>query len=164
MQVHIRWMIRRDIQEVLQIEKSNFEFPWSEEDLIDHLRQRNCIGMVTEYEDQIVGFVVYQLHKKFLGISNLAVKKDCQRMGVGTQIINKLKNKLSRQRRTQLRFLIRETNFGGQQFLAAQQFKACGIQPAPWEETDEDGYKMLFAINRTLGQEFHPENRISKLV
>lgn len=44
--VHIRWMIRRDMQEVLEIEKSGFEFPWSEEDFIRCLRQRNCIGMV----------------------------------------------------------------------------------------------------------------------
>jgi len=44
--VHIRWMIRRDMPEVLDIESGSFEFPWSEEDFIRCLRQRNCIGMV----------------------------------------------------------------------------------------------------------------------
>ena len=29
--VHIRWMIRRDMPEVLAIEEDSFEFPWSEE-------------------------------------------------------------------------------------------------------------------------------------
>ena len=32
--VHIRWMIRRDMPEVLDIEQCGFEFPWSEEDFI----------------------------------------------------------------------------------------------------------------------------------
>ena len=46
LQVHIRWMIRRDMVDVLDIESAAFEFPWSEEDFIRCLRQRNCIGMI----------------------------------------------------------------------------------------------------------------------
>ena len=48
--VHIRWMIRRDMPEVLDIENQAFEFPWTEEDFIRCLRQRNCIGMVAELD------------------------------------------------------------------------------------------------------------------
>ena len=39
--VHIRWMIRRDMAEVLDIEGQCFEFPWSEDDFVRCLRQRN---------------------------------------------------------------------------------------------------------------------------
>ena len=45
-EVHIRWMIRRDMPGVLEIEKLSFEYPWTEEDFIRCLRRRNCIGMV----------------------------------------------------------------------------------------------------------------------
>ena len=51
--VHIRWMIRRDMPEVLGIENSSFEFSWSEDDFIRCLRQRNCIGMVAEYDERL---------------------------------------------------------------------------------------------------------------
>ena len=61
MNVHIRWMIRRDMPEVLEIEQSSFEFPWTEEDFIRCLRQRNCIGMVAEYDEKVVGFMIYEL-------------------------------------------------------------------------------------------------------
>jgi len=44
--VHIRWMIRRDMQEVLQAEQQCFDQSWTEEDFLRCLRQRNCIGMV----------------------------------------------------------------------------------------------------------------------
>ena len=71
--VHIRWMIRRDMPEVLKIEAGSFEFPWSEEDFIRCLRQRNCIGMVAEHDERVVGFMIYELHKSRLHIINFAV-------------------------------------------------------------------------------------------
>ena len=62
--VHIRWMIRRDMPDVLEIERQDFEFPWIDEDFIRCLRQRNCIGMVAEHEDHVVGFMIYELHQE----------------------------------------------------------------------------------------------------
>ena len=40
--VHIRWMIRRDMPEILAIEDESFEFPWIEGDFIRCLRQRTA--------------------------------------------------------------------------------------------------------------------------
>ena len=44
LRVHVRWMVRRDMPEVLEIEGESFDFPWSEEDFIRCLRQRDCSG------------------------------------------------------------------------------------------------------------------------
>ena len=71
--VHIRWMIRRDMPEVLQTEQESFEFAWTEEDFLRCLRQRNCIGMVAEQGEKVVGFMIYELHKTKLHILNFAV-------------------------------------------------------------------------------------------
>lgn len=35
--VHIRWMIRRDMPEVLQAEQLSFEYAWTEEDFLRRL-------------------------------------------------------------------------------------------------------------------------------
>ena len=69
--VHIRWMIRRDMQEVLQAEQQCFDQSWTEEDFLRCLRQRNCIGMVAEAGDKVIGFMIYELHKNKLHILNL---------------------------------------------------------------------------------------------
>ena len=79
--VHIRWMIRRDMAGVLEIEKLGFEFSWSEEDFVRCLRQRNCIGMVCEYEERVVGFMIYELHKNRIHVLNFAVHPDFSRSG-----------------------------------------------------------------------------------
>ena len=62
--VHIRWMIRRDMPEVLQAEQQSFEYAWTEDDFLRCLRQRNCIGMVAEHQDRIVGFMIYELRSE----------------------------------------------------------------------------------------------------
>ena len=73
LKVQIRWLIRRDMPEVLDIERQSFEFAWTEEDFLCCLRQRNCIGMVAEYNHRIVGFMIYELHKAKLHVLNFAV-------------------------------------------------------------------------------------------
>src|SRR5262245_30732838 len=90
MPVHIRWMIRRDMPEVLAIEDQSFEFPWAEDDFIRCLRQRNCIGMVAEHNERVAGFMIYELHKSKLHILNFAVESHLRRRGVGRQMVKKL--------------------------------------------------------------------------
>lgn len=66
-QPSIQWMIRRDLPSVLAIDTACHEHPWSEEEFIRCLRQRNCIGMVAKLPDeQIVGYMVYELHPRRL--------------------------------------------------------------------------------------------------
>ena len=115
--VHIRWMIRRDMPEVLQTEQESFEFAWTEEDFLRCLRQRNCIGMVAEQGEKVVGFMIYELHKAKLHILNFAVHPACRRAGVGAQMVAKLISKLSSHRRTRITLEVRETNLAAQLFF-----------------------------------------------
>src|SRR5690348_15597808 len=102
LRVHVRWMIRRDMPEVLAIEGQSFEFPWAEDDFWLQLRQRNCIGMVADHGDEVVGFMIYELHKTRLHVLNFAVAAEHRRRGVGRQMMAKLMGKLSQQRRSRL--------------------------------------------------------------
>src|SRR6266567_2089343 len=124
LRVHIRWMIRRDMAEVLEIERSAFEFPWFEEDFIRCLRQRNCIGMVAEHAERVIGFMIYELHKSRLHLLNFAVAERSRRQGAGAQMLAKLTAKLSNQRRTRILLEVRETNLAAQLFFRHLGFRA----------------------------------------
>src|ERR1700730_18474882 len=115
--VHIRWMIRRDMPEVLQTEQESFAFAWTEEDFLRCLRQRNCIGMVAEHGEKVVGFMIYELHKNKLHILNFAVHPAWRRHGVGAQMVAKLISKLSSHRRTRITLEVRENNLTAQLFV-----------------------------------------------
>lgn len=161
--VHIRWMIRRDMPEVLNIEKSSFEFPWSEEDFIRCLRQRNCIGMVAEYDERVVGFMIYELHKDQLHVLNFSVRPDVRRRGVGMQMVNKLIGKLSQQRRNRIVLEIRETNLAAQMFFKNLDFRAVSVLRDYYDDTVEDAYVMQFRFKGEASQPMEPINRITRL-
>ena len=144
LRVHIRWMIRRDMPEVLDIERASFEFPWFEEDFIRCLRQRNCIGMVAELDDRIVGYMIYELHKNRLHILNFAVSATGRRQGVGSRMVGKLIGKLSPQRRSRILLEVRETNLAAQLFFRAQGFRAVSVLRDFYDDTTEDAYVMQY--------------------
>ena len=147
--VQIRWLIRRDMPEVLAIEQGSFEYAWTEEDFLLCLRQRNCIGMVAEQAGQIVGFMVYELHKSRLRLLNFAVAKSSRRSHIGTQMVRRLIDKLSQQRRQEIVLEVRETNLAAQLFFKNQGFRALGILRDRYDDTTEDAYLMRYLLDES---------------
>jgi [ribosomal protein S18]-alanine N-acetyltransferase len=118
---HVRWMIRRDMPSVMSIEEQSFEFPWSEDTFIRTLRQRDCIGMVTEIGDEVAG-----------------------RQGVGAKMVERLVAKLSFQRRNRIVLEVRETNLGAQLFFRKMGFRANRVLKEFYEDCKEDAYMMEY--------------------
>jgi ribosomal-protein-alanine N-acetyltransferase len=160
--VQIRWMIRRDMPEVLKIENESFEFNWTEDDFLACLRQRNCIGMVAEHENRVVGFMIYELHKTRLHILNFAVGPAFRRLAVGAQMIEKLINKLSQQRRQEIVLEVRETNLAAQLFYQSQGFRATGVLRSHYSDSAEDAYVMHYRLDAEVGEACVPVNRITQ--
>lgn len=161
--VHIRWMIRRDMGDVLRIERDNFEFPWIDEDFIRCLRQRNCIGMIAEYEDRVVGFMIYELHHSRIHLLNFAVSPAYQRRGVGSQMLAKLAAKLTSQRRSRILLEIRETNLAAQLFFRENGFRAISVLHQYYEDTPEDAYLMQYRYRAEKPAVLESPNRITRL-
>jgi ribosomal-protein-alanine N-acetyltransferase len=163
--VQIRWLIRRDMPEVLQIEQASFSAAWSDEDFLSCLRQRNCIGMVAEHNHQIVGFMIYELHKSRLHILNFAIAPEFRRMGVGAQMVLRLIDKLSQQRRHEILLDLRESNLEGQLFFKSQNFRAIKVVRAHYDDTCEDAYIMQFRLDRQTDElpQYESRNRISDI-
>ena len=144
LKVHVRWMIRRDMRDVLGIEDEAFEFPWSEEDFTHCLRQRNCIGMVAEMADAVVAFMIYELHRTRLHVLNFAVSRQHRRLGVGSLLVDKLSGKLTPERRSRILLEVRETNLPAQLFFRSCGFRAISVVKDFYQDTTEDAYLMEY--------------------
>ncbi len=155
-------MIRRDMSEVLQIEQGSFEFPWCEDDFIRCLRQRNCIGMVAEQGERVVGFMIYELHKTRLHVLNFAVLPEHRRLNVGQQMIDKLVSKLSSQRRTRISLEVRETNLAAQLFFKQTGFRATAVLRDFYDDSTEDAYVMQYRYEGAAEEDSAP-SRIHRL-
>jgi ribosomal-protein-alanine N-acetyltransferase len=163
LRVHIRWMIRRDMPEVLQTEQESFDYSWTEEDFLRCLRQRNCIGMVAEHQEKVVGFMIYELHKNKLHILNFAVAPALRRVGIGAQMVQKLIGKLSSHRRTRITLAVRETNLAAQLFFRSQEFKATRVLRGYYEDSGEDAFLMQYRLADDPGEDLdEPINRIAQ--
>jgi len=143
--VHIRWMLRRDLPEVLWIESAAFEFPWSKADFIRCLRHRNCIGIVAEDGNQVVGFMVYALQRTRIHFLNFAVHPAFRRLGVGRQMVAHRKAKLSEQRRTRITLEVRERNLDAQLFFRSMGFRAVNVLHYLYHDSPEDA--IVFSCN-----------------
>jgi len=145
----IRWLIRRDMDEVMAIEKGSFQYPWTEEDFLCCLRQRNCIGTVADtlsVGSTVQGFMVYELAKHSLHILNFAVSPDSRCRGVGSQMVKRLVDKLEQQRRTEIFLEVRETNVPAQLFFSRRGFRAITVLKNHYDDTKEDAYLMRYRI------------------
>jgi ribosomal-protein-alanine N-acetyltransferase len=150
----IRWMVRKDLPEVIDIERKCFEYPWAEGDFIATLRQRNCIGMVAEYQNRVAGFMVYEVPKNRIHLLNIAVSPEHQRSGFASQMIKKLTNKLITQGRSKITVEIRETNLPALLCFKSVGFRATVILKNFYEKMNEDAYSMQY----TLKQENAPQS------
>ena len=144
LRIQLRWMIRRDMPEVLSIEQEAFEFPWSDEDFTRCLRQRNCIGMVAEVGDSVVAFRIYELHRTRLQVLNFAVRRSHRRLAIGTQMMGKLFAKLSLERRDRILLEVRERNLPAQLFFRSLGYRAISVLKDFYEDSTEDAYLMQY--------------------
>jgi [ribosomal protein S18]-alanine N-acetyltransferase len=145
-QVHVRWAVRRDMPEILEIEALSFVSGWTEEDFLRCLRQRNCIGMIAEQGEKVVGVMVYELHKNRLHLLNFAVHPNCRRRGVGSQMVAKLVNKLANHRRNRITLEVRETNLPAQLFFRSRGFRAVNVLRRHYDDTREDAYRLCYRL------------------
>jgi ribosomal-protein-alanine N-acetyltransferase len=127
----MRWLIRRDMDEVIEIEHACFQWQdrWTEEMFLALLRQRNHIGVIITNGgewDPVVGFMVYALHRDRYELHRFAVHKDHQRMGYGRLMVERMAGRLGDQRRTHVGVDVPERNVGTQLFLSR-----CGFRAVP---------------------------------
>ena len=141
---HIRWMIRRDMPEVLDAERASFEYAWTEDDFLRCLRQRNCIGMVAEVDEQVIGFMIYELNKNRLHIINFAVHPHARRTGIGGMMVGKLVHKLTTHRRQKITLAVRERNLEAQTFFRGHDFRATRVLRNYYPDSGEDAFQMEY--------------------
>ena len=127
MKPHIRWVTRKDMPAVLRIEDASFREPWTEDDFVKSLQQRNIIGMVAEHRDLVIAYMIYELHRDSIHLLSIAVHPDFRRQGVGTAMLAKLASKLQYQSRSKITTMASEINLDAQMFLREHGFRATEV-------------------------------------
>lgn len=128
MSIHIRWMIRRDMAEVLDIDGRCFGRAGrlSREEWAALLRHKHTIGMVVESDDRVVGWMVYRIDKQSLELLRLAVHPEETRLGHGRKMVDKLADRLQRTQRKFLAACVPADSLDACRFLSRMGFRMQG--------------------------------------
>ena len=127
MDVTVRWMVRQDLADVLEIENLSFPHPWDADIYRENLKSRSCLPLVAELSDgTIIGYVIYTLGDTDITIINMAVHPDYKGNRVASQMINKIKGKLN-DHRSHILIAVADYNLECQLFLRHHQFKAIEV-------------------------------------
>lgn len=132
-------MIRRDMEEVLAIERASFADPWTEEDFRKCLLVRDVVGVVVELDGPghpVLAYVVYQLHPARIEVLNLAVHPEHRRAGIGRMLVGRLRQKLHAQRRRLLGVDVEERNLSAHLFCRACGLRAIRVIPRRYGHLD----------------------------
>jgi [ribosomal protein S18]-alanine N-acetyltransferase len=106
--------------------------------------------------DEVVGYMIYELHKSRLHLLSLAIDPGYRRRGIGRAMVQKLIDKLSFQRRNRLLLEIRETNLEGQLFFKEMGFRAISVLYQFYDQSHEDAYLMQFRASDVVSSDMEP--------
>ncbi len=141
--IHILKMTTEHIKEVHKIEEDCFSIPWSEKSFYDELtKNKMAIYIVAKEDDEIVGYggmwhVINEGH-----ITNIAVKKEHRKKGIGTKIINALIDIAKEKEMIGITLEVRVSNHIAKSIYKKSGFIIEGIRKEYYDDNKEDAIVM----------------------
>lgn len=161
---HIRFAIRKDIPQLVEIEKHGPAPHWDEWEFVAEFKDRHTIARVivdgNADNGPVVGFVVYRLERLAIVVVNLAVHEDYRRRGYGRQLLTAVIEKLSPTKRTAVLIRVHEKNIAAQRFLRKCGFSSETVARGAYDDGKSDGYDFAFRLVKPALF----KNRISSLL
>lgn len=141
--VTTRWLIRRDLADVVTLEEEkNHWFAWSEQNFIDILREKNVIGIAAELDGSIIGYIIYELYKDKIHICKLEGSLSAEEV-----LLAKVKGKLTQNRRRFITYDVPDTELKRHKLLKDQGFKAIEVKRMFFKLEEADSYYFLYKLN-----------------
>ncbi|MBS7577801.1 MULTISPECIES: ribosomal protein S18-alanine N-acetyltransferase [unclassified Enterococcus] len=140
----------QDIRGILMVERDVYfgELPWTYTDFFAEISiNRQAAFFVVANQEEIVAFIGLRVQKNELHISNLAVKVQYQRQGIGQALIELGKDIATRLALKQLSLEVRFSNKDAQAFYRKLGFHSDKILKGYYTELKEDGIEMIYQID-----------------
>ena len=144
--ITLRWMMQRDLAQVLPIAGQAAPEAWGRQDFLNLFQSADAAGWVAEVEDRVVGFLTYRVtwqpedagaapprgkqetnaRPLRIVIQNLAVAPEWRRRGAALALLNRLGQKL-RQAKDCVQVSVPESNLPLQLLLRKAGYKAVRV-------------------------------------
>lgn len=151
--IAIRFMCEMDLPAILKIEESSYDYPWPETEFRSLRDMRHQYAQVAILDKEVVGYVISEVHPDHVYVHNLTVTSAARRQGIGTGLMNRVKERLTAVRRTRVEVHARETSLSAHFFLRANGFVATNVERGWYKDEQdekevaiEDAYRFVFQL------------------
>lgn len=138
----IRRMTMDDVPEAVQIENICFSQPWSESSFRDSLSREDTIFLVCENADGIAGYMGMYVSFDEAAITNVAVRPECRKQGIGEKIVAEAKRAAKEMAVNTIFLEVRVSNIPAISLYKKMGFEILGIRKNFYEHPREDAYMM----------------------
>ena len=149
--IELRWMIKRDLREVVAIDEISFMLPWSEQYFRERLKFDKALGMVAVAGGKVVGYMVFECWQEHLGLIKIAVHPDYRHQGIGTELIKRLKWKLAIHSRKKIITVASSVDLVAINFFTALGFRVGPIDINAHQGNAEDYVGLDFTVDHGVG-------------
>ena len=150
--IKIRRMRQEDVPGVLQVEEESFSQPWSARAFHMELESPIAYYLVAEdREGKILGYAGFWGILDQGDITNIAVRKDARRAGVGRQLLEKLIHLALLRGTARLNLEVRASNTGAIALYESFGFSQVGRRRGFYQKPEEDA--LLYTLELKEGIE-----------
>lgn len=144
--VTARFMGKKDINEVLRIERNSFRAPWTETAFLNELQNKYARYFVILYQGKVIGYAGMWLFAGESHVTTIAVDPDYRSCGYGRMLMNILID-FSREQGVDTMILeVRVSNIHAIKLYTSLGFRKIGIRKNYYSETREDAIVMLLHL------------------
>jgi [ribosomal protein S18]-alanine N-acetyltransferase len=138
----IRNMTEADLPEVCAIENDTFSEPWSKEDFLSSMKEKNNGYLVAEIDGKVVGYCGYWGIAGEGYIYNVAVKNEFRNQKIGYIMLNTLLKDSKNRGISSFTLEVRITNQAAIRLYKALGFERAGIRRDFYSKPKEDAVIM----------------------
>ena len=137
-----------DLDQVIEIEKTAFPYPWSRNIFQRELTYdwAHLIGRLDDQSGRLVAYVNYWLVYDEVHVLNIAVHKDDRRHGHGAAMLDHVVAFSRMHRCATITLEVRRNNLSAQALYKRFGFKQVGIRPRYYVEDGEDALVMVLVL------------------
>lgn len=134
-------------EELYRIAEDAYEHqsPWTIEQFISILDQPFIIVVIALQDDRIIGFLIGRALSMEAEIYNIAVDKNYQQQGVGTNLMTEFKRNLCVNHIQDVFLEVRKSNLNAQSFYKKHGFDLVGVRKAYYSNPTEDAIVLKFS-------------------
>ncbi len=145
-EVRIRPLKLKDLDEVLLIEECSFRPPWSKATFLTELQKENRYYVVAEKEGKIIGYAgLYYLLREG-HITTMAVAPEWRGKGIGKILLSHLINESKRRGLKELFLEVRESNWVAREMYQKFGFKMLARRKRYYVQPIEDAIIMSLKL------------------